>query len=69
MTLGPAAPRSPAAHPGCRPPGPHRADRSERDPSAGGLPPKFEHPAQLPDLIPESFQVILEEWVPVFSVG
>ncbi len=34
-----------------------------------GLPPKFERPAQLPDLIPESFQVMLEERVPVFSVG
>ena len=34
-----------------------------------GLPPKSERPAQLPDLIPESFQVILEEHVPVFSVG
>jgi nitronate monooxygenase len=34
-----------------------------------GLPPKSERPPQLPDLIPESFQVILEERVPVFSVG
>jgi nitronate monooxygenase len=34
-----------------------------------GLPPKAERPAQLPDLIPESFQVILEERVPIFSVG
>jgi nitronate monooxygenase len=34
-----------------------------------GLPPKSERPAQLPDLVPESFQVILEERVPVFSVG
>jgi nitronate monooxygenase len=34
-----------------------------------GLAPKTERPAQLPDLIPESFQVILEERVPVFSVG
>ena len=34
-----------------------------------GLPPKAERPAQIPDLIPESFQVILEERVPVFSVG
>jgi nitronate monooxygenase len=34
-----------------------------------GLPPKSERPAQLPDLLPESFQVILEEHVPVFSVG
>jgi len=33
-----------------------------------GLAPKVERPAQLPDLIPESFQVILEEHVPVFSV-
>ena len=34
-----------------------------------GLPPNFERPAQLPDLIPESFHVMLEEHVPVFSVG
>jgi NAD(P)H-dependent flavin oxidoreductase YrpB (nitropropane dioxygenase family) len=30
---------------------------------------KAERPSQLPDLIPESFQVILEERAPVFSVG
>ncbi|MGE3541116.1 MAG: NAD(P)H-dependent flavin oxidoreductase [Candidatus Tectimicrobiota bacterium] len=34
-----------------------------------GLPPQAERPAQLPDLIPACFQVILEERVPVFSVG
>jgi nitronate monooxygenase len=34
-----------------------------------GLPAKAERPTQLPDLIPESFQVILKERVPVFSVG
>jgi nitronate monooxygenase len=34
-----------------------------------GLPPKAERPAQLPDLIPESFQVILDERVPILSVG
>jgi nitronate monooxygenase len=34
-----------------------------------GLPAKSERPAQLPDLISESFQVILEERAPVFSVG
>ncbi len=33
------------------------------------LPAQSEHPAQLPDLIPEVFQVILDERVPVFSVG
>ena len=34
-----------------------------------GLPTQSERPAQLPDLVSESFQVILEERVPVFSVG
>jgi nitronate monooxygenase len=34
-----------------------------------GLPAQSERPAQLPDLIPDAFQVILEERVPVFSVG
>jgi nitronate monooxygenase len=34
-----------------------------------GLSPRAERPAQLPDLIPESFQVIVDERVPVFSVG
>jgi nitronate monooxygenase len=34
-----------------------------------GLPPQSAPPAPLPDLISESFQVILEERVPVFSVG
>lgn len=34
-----------------------------------GLAAKSERPAQLPDLISESFQVILQERVPVFSVG
>jgi nitronate monooxygenase len=34
-----------------------------------GLPPKAECLTRLPDLITESFQVILKERVPVFSVG
>lgn len=34
-----------------------------------GLPAKWERPVQLPDLIPDAFQVILNERVPVFSIG
>lgn len=34
-----------------------------------GIAAQVERPAQLPDLVPDAFQVILDERVPVFSIG
>jgi nitronate monooxygenase len=34
-----------------------------------GLPMQMDRPAQFPDLLPDAFQVILDERVPVFSLG